>query len=718
MGNIHPKMKCKPNWVVWRYEDRGGKRTKVPYNPATCTLAKANDPSTWAAHDAAASALQQHSYDGLGFMFSGSGLVGIDLDHCVNSDGSLTPLAEEVVRLAGSYTEYSPSGQGLHIIGEGQTPPGGNRNQALGLEMYSEARYFTMTGKVFNGLTEIQDVQDAADQIHKEHIARPAAAPAAIEAPAPQPVALSDEVLLAKMMQNGANGEKFRRLWEGDTSQHNGDDSAADLALCNYLAFWTGRDAQRMDVLFRSSGLMRSKWDELRGATTYGAITIERACRDCRNVYEPPQQTTAADAFGAGDGQPRQSGFPVVDAENKPIKAHWKNTSYLLCKKLALRFRFNTMTKRIDVTGEELESLTFDALLTQTRGLCLERGLPISKADLADNIGLIAERDKYSPVAEYLQDCLYVWDGQSRIERLFNCLVLDDSTPQDSEFLLMLFKRWLISCVVMAFNDGTKAAQGIFILKGAQGLGKTRWLHYLLPNPSWGKEGVSMDPTKKDDLLKALSYWIVELGEVNASIRQEKLDQLKAFTTESTDALRVPYGRAVEARPRTTVFYATVNNDSFLRDETGERRYWVIAIKDICLDQSLDMRQLWGEVAHLALEKKERHWLTRDEIAQLNRQNEQYKARTPEEQALLDMLDWNANADYWQLCSASEVCDRLGFPKNRVGHVGRALQRLSEHTKIVPPTTNRDRRYCIPPYVAPAMASTFPQRRWTPLAGG
>lgn len=708
-NNIPQEMKSKPNWVVWRYEERGGKKTKTPYNPATGTPAKSNAPHTWVPYDNAMAALQQYSYDGLGFMFSGSGLVGIDLDHCVSSDGSLTTLAEEIVRLANSYTEYSPSGQGLHIIGEGQTPPGGNRNSALGLEMYSEARYFTVTGKVFNGLTEIQDVQAAVDQIHKAYLTRPAAAPAEIALPGQPPVLLSDEALQAMMKSDKKSGENFQRLWEGDTSQYNGDASAADMALCNRLAYWTGRDAQRMDAFFRQSGLMRDKWDRQTGATTYGAMTIERACRDCRSVYGLPQQTTAADAFGTGDGQSRRGGFPVVDAENKPIKAHWKNTSYLLCQKLALRFRFNTMTKKIDVTGGELESLTFDALLTQTRGLCLERGLPISKADLADNIGLIAERDKYSPVAEYLQDCLCVWDGQSRIEQLFNCLVLDDSAPQDRGLLLMLFRRWLISCVVMAFNDGTKAAQGVLVIKGPQGIGKTRFLDYLLPNPSWGKAGVSLDPNQKDDLLKALSYWIVELGEVRASIRQEKLDQLKAFLTDSMDAIRVPYGRAVEARPRTTVFYATVNNGELLRDETGERRFWVVAIKDLCLDPALDRRQLWGEVAHLALTANERYWLTRSEIEQLNQQNEQYKARTPEEQALLDMLNWNAPASQWQMCSPSEVCTRLGFRIGQASRVGRALRCLSEHTKIVPPTNNKDRRYCIPPFVQPAMALPFPQ---------
>ena len=374
------------------------------------------------------------------------------------------------------------------------------------------------------------------------------------------------------------------------------------------------------------------------------------------------------------------------------------------------------MTKKIDVAGKGLESLSsFDAVLTRVRGFCLERGLQISKADLCDNIGLIAEENKYSPVAEYLQDCMYVWDGQSRIEQLFNCFVLDDSVPQDRGLLLSLFRKWLLSTVIMAFNDGTKSAQGVLVLKGPQGIGKTRWLHYLLPDPSWGKAGVSLDPTQKDDLLKALSYWLVELGEVRASIRQEKLDQLKAFITDSTDTLRVPYGRAVESRPRTTVFYGTVNGGELLKDDTGERRYWIISLRSICLDPTIDLRQLWGEVAHLAITANERYWLTGEEIAQLNRQNEQYKVQTQEEQALLDVLDWGANADYWQRCTASEVCDRLGFPKNRVGHVGRALQHLSEHTKIVPPTTNRDRRYCIPPFVSPAMAATFPQRRW-PLA--
>src|SRR5262249_14121253 len=88
----------------------------------------------------------------------------------------------------------------------------------------------------------------------------------------------ADEDLLALAMA-ASNGDKFRQLWAGDTSGHEGDDSAADLALCNLLAFWTDKDADRIDRLFRRSGLMRSKWDERHASDgrTYGQMTVGKA---------------------------------------------------------------------------------------------------------------------------------------------------------------------------------------------------------------------------------------------------------------------------------------------------------------------------------------------------------------------------------------------------------------------------------------------------------
>jgi len=99
--------------------------------------------------------------------------------------------------------------------------------------------------------------------------------------------------LIGKIL-NSKQGFDFQSLWDGDTSKYNGDDSAADMAMCNMLAFWTGRDAVRMDSLFRQSSIYRQKWDErhFSDGTTYGVHTINKAIKDCRNVYDATFGTT------------------------------------------------------------------------------------------------------------------------------------------------------------------------------------------------------------------------------------------------------------------------------------------------------------------------------------------------------------------------------------------------------------------------------------------
>src|SRR4029453_5482366 len=114
-------------------------------------------------------------------------------------------------------------------------------------------------------------------------------------ATSPASASLEDTALLAKA-QAAKNGAKFARLWGGDTSLHDDDDSVADLALCMQLAFWT-QDPAQIDRLFRQSGLMREKWDERRGAQTYGDRTVQEALARQIEHYRPhenvPQCVTA-----------------------------------------------------------------------------------------------------------------------------------------------------------------------------------------------------------------------------------------------------------------------------------------------------------------------------------------------------------------------------------------------------------------------------------------
>lgn len=269
--------------VVWKKELRDGLWTKVPYQAERPhVLASVDNPATWATFDHAYNAVFDAKADGVGIVL-GNGLVGIDLDQCRNPEtGEIHPDRLELIRALDSYTEISPSETGVHVLVHGGLPTG--RRRVKGIEMYADARYFTITGAHLDGTpTDIRERTTELEAVHARVFgSHPPPSP-------PRPtgtVPLTDAELLIKASRS-SNGARFASLWSGDVSGYGDDDSAADLALCNLLAFWTGRDPARMDRLFRQSALMREKWDSRRRDTTYGALTIDRAIADCRDSYEP-----------------------------------------------------------------------------------------------------------------------------------------------------------------------------------------------------------------------------------------------------------------------------------------------------------------------------------------------------------------------------------------------------------------------------------------------
>ena len=285
-------LRAVPQWVCWRFEERDSKQTKVPVNHATGLRASATNPADWTSLEAALDAAHARSdIDGVGFVFTeGDPFCGIDLDDCIDERGVVAAEAQAIIDEFGSYTEISPSGRGVKIFIRGRKP-GGARSRSTQvegfkeIEIYDRGRYFTVTGQHLAGTpTEVEDGQEALDRLCARLWPRKQASSST------RPVAAvfegDDEALLEKA-RAAKNGEQFSRLWDGDPSQHADDDSAADLALCNRLAFWTCRDADRMDRLFRRSGLFRDKWDERRGDSTYGRMTIERAIADCTDTYTP-----------------------------------------------------------------------------------------------------------------------------------------------------------------------------------------------------------------------------------------------------------------------------------------------------------------------------------------------------------------------------------------------------------------------------------------------
>ncbi|MCX7601463.1 MAG: hypothetical protein N2Z75_05915 [Meiothermus sp.] len=279
-----------PQWVVWRYEEREGKRTKLPYrpHPQHRAKAKANDPATWGTLEAALTALETHRMDGLGFVFAqDGGIVGIDLDWKTWSGEGVPPEAKAIVDRLDSYTEWSPSRRGCHILLRGHLPPGvGNRKQLapdVELEVYDHGRFFTMTGERWEGPTDLEDRQAELEALLLE-LFPPRVEPQ--ETPKPTlPTNLDDGALLEHMFAS-KHGADIRRLYEGNTDGY-ASHSEADLALAGHLMWWTGNDTGRADRLFRQSGLYRPKWDEKHHADgrTYGEGTLERAW--AADPYDP-----------------------------------------------------------------------------------------------------------------------------------------------------------------------------------------------------------------------------------------------------------------------------------------------------------------------------------------------------------------------------------------------------------------------------------------------
>jgi hypothetical protein len=320
-------------WLCWRLEERNGEPTKVPYSPKKQEKAKSTDPETWAGYEEAVKATRERGYDGVGFVFTlEDDFCGVDLDMCLDPEtGEIEPWAQEIIEDLDSYTEISPSGRGVHILVRGELPAGRNRKGHF--EAYDRSRYFTVTGRHLAGTPRAiegrqEELQGVVRRVFGEESANGHTKPVA----ASEPVAngLSDDEVVRKAL-SASNGDKFSRLWSGDTSDYSSH-SEADLALCGMLAFWTGGDAARIDSLFRQSGLYRKKWDR----NDYRNRTITEALAGKTEFYKAPRTVKLTDGTERKEEELRPVEIGKLLSSVEPEEVSWLWPSWLALGKLAL----------------------------------------------------------------------------------------------------------------------------------------------------------------------------------------------------------------------------------------------------------------------------------------------------------------------------------------------------------------------------------------------
>lgn len=331
-------------------------------------------------------------------------------------------------------------------------------------------------------------------------------------------------------------------------------------------------------------------------------------------------------------------GFPDQPTRgSNQIPGTLENVRHLL-RAANIVARYNVISKRLEVIIPKLES-TLDnrdgAAMTRVISLASANGLAIGH--VPEYVAAIGDENAYNPVADWIKS--KPWDGEDRLDPFYTTVMVAEEYPVELKETLL--RKWLLSAVAAALLPNGFKTRGVLTLQGPQGIGKTSWTKRLVSEPGLREDVVKvdhlMDATNKDSILGAISHWIVEIGELDASFKRD-ISRLKGFLTADTDKIRQPYARAASDYQRRTVFVATVNEQNFLIDPTGNSRFWTLSVIALWHDHSIDMQQLYAQLA-VDLEAGAEWWLTKAEERELAKVNAQHGSLNAVEERIRERLD-------------------------------------------------------------------------------
>lgn len=283
--------------------------------------------------------------------------------------------------------------------------------------------------------------------------------------------------------------------------------------------------------------------------------------------------------------------------------------------------RYNKISHSVEIDGvfEGHNSETFKNDLPTILWDYYRKRYVCTASSIADQINVVASQNCFNPVKELL-DGAAPWDGIDRVEQLYNILSIGES----DELSRILIRKWLLQALSLAFNDELHpyGADGVLVLQGEQGIGKTSFVRKLGVLPELTKTGLYIDHRDKDTIRRCTSAWISELGELETSLRSD-LERFKAFVTAEIDEYRLPYARSDSRFIRRTSIIATCNSDRFLVDSTGSRRFWVVPLERIDLEalNEFNALQLWKQLQKELIGNEQGFRLTPSEREELARRN-------------------------------------------------------------------------------------------------
>lgn len=624
-ANFPEKLRSLSQWVMWKKEIRKDKDTgeekvtKVPYQTSG-GHASSTDSRTWTTFEEAVNA--RNRFDGIGFVFV-EGIIGIDLDHCFEADGTITAYAKETIERFPSYTERSPSGEGLHIIIESDVAVPGRKLKRV--ECYSSGRFFTVTGDVFEDRRELRDCDVAewyAETFPEEKKTQTSLATTGGYLP-------DDEKILSVMFRS-KGGRKMQGLFQTGsyTAAGYGSQSEADLSFIGALMFFCRNNQIVVDRIFRQSKLMRDKWDEKRGAKTYGQQTMDEAIKsEVMEWKEPKVTVTENEEYIMSEGK---NPVPLLILENVCLALERDEQ---ICSSL----RLNDFSHTIEIRNGNTWNIMQDNDVLDIERY-ISRKWPffakIGKEMTVDAIRQIANKTKVNPPVDYLRSLK--WDEVPRLDFWLHVVF---GVPND-ELHEKIGANWMKGLVSRVLHPGCQFDQ-VLVLEGSQGWRKSTALR-VLGSPWHVESTLSTEDT--DFYMLLARNVIVEFSE-GEIVGRTSARRLKAIITKTEDTYRAPYERGHQTYKRGCVFAMTTNDNDYQKDETGGRRWLPVVLTRIAdIDWlSANRDQLYAEAVYRVENMKETTYeYPQEELTRLQEEKKE------EDDYSEGIVRWYENLTEWE----------------------------------------------------------------------
>ena len=366
---------------------------------------------------------------------------------------------------------------------------------------------------------------------------------------------------------------------------------------------------------------------------------------DVRLKYEP-------DAYDYMDYSPRKK------AEKPKSPYDIDGTGMLSMENLEHYLKVKGYQVRYNIIKHELEYLGFPDYLegaeSNSTPILIKNELQkhlkkCSVQSIMDFLTLIGRKNRINPILEKIKST--EWDGIDRIQQIYEMFQIDETDTLSRT----LFKKWLMQTVCGLYNKmgNPFSLDIVLVFQGEQGVGKTRFFQHLadlhLNRADYFGEGVCLDPRNKDSIIESTAKWICELGEIGSTMKKD-IDIVKAVLSRAYDEYRPAYARSAIRYARMTSFVGTVNDVEFLIDQTGNRRFATIPLKqgvkiDVKNLKNFDSLQLWAQVYALvqnALEEGETYSscfrLTDEEKKALDERNHSFTKPMKGEKEVEDII--------------------------------------------------------------------------------